>query len=255
MSKEVLLQDQYAELVESLDRESATYGFVREEYEEGLEKIIDSLEMDYTWIGSGTEGEDVFYMALASEFDVLEDVGKDSTYRVKASKEEFEVLQERLDQHFERGYDKAQLIGILRAEHPNVSQRDLRDAEHLPSEQPFVSRFGSLNNARWRAGLPSDEQLKQEELEHQLVRKTHELNEDRDLIVETPSARDINEDEEMHNEKAFQEAFGSIEESFESAGLSTVRKLEKEMEDWREIIYTPHSDTVAINEKDAGHRL
>lgn len=255
MSNKITLEDFYAERVASMDGMSATYGFVREEYDEGLSKIMDSLDMDYTWIGAASEGEDIFYSALTEHFDVLEDSGKDSTYRIKASKEDFRVLEQRLDQHFSRGYDRPELVGILRAEFPDVSQRRFRREDDLPSEQPFKSSFGSWNNALWSAGLETDEQLTEEELAHQLIRKTHELNKERDILIETASAREINESEDMHNERSFQDAFGSIEEAYEDAGLGEVRVIEEEMEDWRSIIYTPHSDLIEVNELDAGHRL
>lgn len=255
MAEDVHLQDHYAELVESLDKQTATYGFIQKEYAEGLNKIISSLEDDYTSIGAGTEAEDIFYKALATKFEMLEDIGKESTYNIKSCKKEFLTLKERLDTHFKQKYDRPRLIGILRKEYPDISQSKLRKNDDLPSEQPFVSRFGSLNNAIWNAGLPTNEELTKPELEHQLIKKTHRINQDRDMLIETPSARQINEDPDLHNAQAYQEAFGTLEEAFNSASLSTIRELENEMEEWREIIYTPHSDRVPINEKDIAQKI
>ncbi len=255
MSDKILLEDFYSERIASLDQMSATYGFIREEYDQGISEIVDSLEMDYTWIGASGDGVDIFYSALAEEFDMLEDIGKDSTYRIKASKEDFQVLEERLDQHFSRGYDRSELVGILRAEFPEVSQRRFREEDDLPTEQPYKSRFGGWNNALWSAGLPTEDQLTDQELEHQLIAKTHDLNDKRDLLVETASARDINSSEGMNNERSFQETFGSIEDAYESAGLGNIRLIEKEMEEWRSIIYTPYSDIIEVSTKDVGHKL
>lgn len=252
---DAVLNDDYAELVASLDEDSASYGFVAKEWENGIDKILNSLNSDYTWIGAGTESEDVFYKFLASEFNMLNDAGKDHTYEITSDTKNFEVLRARLNQHFSKNYDSSELVGILRAEYPDTSQRRFRSSDSLPSEQPFKDRFGNWSNAHWCAGLRNEEQVDRDLLIDQLVRETHFKNNDSDMLVETLSAREIDEKTGMHNKEAYQNAFGSIENAYREAGLETVRKLEKEMKDWRNIIYPPHSDLVPVKDEDVGHRI
>jgi|GEM_PF-1525602 len=248
------LKEYYSGIIARIDPESASYGFLKKEWESSLEKLEETVEQGYQNIGSGTQGEDIFYKILDSEFQVLEERRLENTYQIKAGLEEVKILGERIRQHFNRGYDKPELIGYLRAA-DKKSQRYFRQKEQLPSENPYISHFGGWNNALWHAGIETQEQLDKEELEDQLRRKTHELNRNRDLLIETPTAKQIEEDPSLHNKSEFQQRFGSIEEAFRSANLGYIRKLEKEHLKWHQIIYEPHSKIIELRDRHTGIRL
>jgi hypothetical protein len=252
---DVILRDFYSELVASIDESSAVYGFVSKEWESGLDGIIGSVEDGYDWIGAGSESEDVFYSFLGSEFDLLDEGSSEYIFEISSGKKDFEVLKDRFEQHFSDGYDGSELVGILRSEYPETSQRRFRNEDGLPSEQPFKDRFGSWSNAHWHAGLKGEEQVDEEVLLHKLIRKIHERNSGHSVLIETLSASEIDEADDIHNTQAYQQVFGSLENAYREAGLGNIRKLESEMLEWRNLIYSPHSNLVEIDEKDIGYKL
>lgn len=54
-------------------------------------------------------------------------------------------------------------------------------------------------------------------------------------MIETLSAREIQEKDNIHSEQRFRELFGSIEKAYEEAGLGTVRDIEEELGEWHRL--------------------
>jgi len=197
---------------------------------EALSDIYENVEGKYA-VPDGLH-EKMIYRHLEEDIGLLREV-EDGKFYVAWDEEDIELFHDRLEQHLSRGFDRPELVAYMRSEYSKLgespSQSHFREKDDLPSEVPYKSRYGNWNNALLMAGLePNETDTGKDVLKEELLMKTHEMNQDSDILLRTPSAREINEDEFMHSESQFQHHFGSIEEAFESAGLGVIRALEKD---------------------------
>lgn len=242
--EQIRLQEYLSEKIIESDDSDSFYSFETPLGVEALERIYEDSEEGYS--NPDNFQQRSIYNFLEDEFGLVEEI-EHNGYEVLWETDDIEVLHDRLEQHISEGYDRTELVALLRAEYQELgelpTQTHFREQEHLPSEMPYKSRFGDWNSALYMAGLdPEETRSEVDELVHELIQKTHEMNEDTEFLIETPSARQINEDSGMHSETQFRNRFGSIEAGFEEAGLAHIREIEKDHNLWREIVLTPYSD-------------
>lgn len=208
--------------------ESSFHSFRSDLGLEAVENIYETAEASHT--EPETFPEKMVYRHLEEEVGMVREV--DDSFYIAWDKEDVDVFYDRLEQHLSGTYDRPELVAHMRNEYNELgespTQTHFREKKGIPSPMPYKSRYGDWNSALFMSGLPTDEtDTALDVLEHELIIKTHEMNEESDKLIETPSARQINADDSMHSETQFQSRFGSIEEAFESAGLATIRALDK----------------------------
>lgn len=255
LKEETRLEEYFSQAIAEIDQGTARYGLLNKYGVDSIDKILDNPDTTY-FSGDSTE-ESRVYKLLNQKFNLLDTWGS-RQYKLDTDREVLETFKERLEQHLDRGYDRVELVALLRNEYSELgelpTQRHFREQDHLPSELPYKSRFGDWNSALYMAGLdPEETGAEKEELEHELIKKTHEMNEDTDFLLKTPSAREINEDESMHTEAQYRHHFGSIEEAFSEAGLGNIRAMERQHVKWNEIVFKPYSGQLMDDYSDLDH--
>ena len=228
--EDLRLQEYMSEQIVSAE-ESSFHNFRTDLGLEAVENIYDSANTSHTEPESFPEK--MIYRHLEEEIGMVREV--DESFYIAWDVGDIEIFRERLEQHLSGTYDRPELVAHMRNEYNELgespTQTHFRNKEGIPSPMPYKSRYGDWNSALFMSGLPTDEtDVDLDILEHELIIKTHEMNEDSDIVIETPSARQIDAQDSMHGEKQFRDRFGSIEEAFESAGLSVIRSLDEKDE-------------------------
>lgn len=247
------IKDHYSTKIAELDQTTATYGFLRKSYEEAIDNLRQDIDNNIGWINPEGTAEGVIYQ-LFEQWGIFEETDFQSKYKLDADTKEVEILEERLDQHFDNSYDKSELVGILKAHSEDgqpPSARELRRNDQTPTENPFKHKFGSLSNAYWHAGLEprQRDEADKEIVEEEYLKAVHQANQDRDILLEAPS---ISEEFDYH--KTYRNHFDSAEELRKETGTDLVKEIEKELRDWNEAINQnisidihDQSDTSIIN--------
>ena len=225
--EELRMEEYLSEMIASAEA-SELQNFRTDHGLEAVENIYSDSKEQYS--DPENFSQKMLYRHLEEETGIVRETESGDFY-IAWDEEDIELFYDRLEQHLSRGFDRPELVAYMRVEYEKLgespSQSHFRDNDDLPSEVPYKSRYGNWNNALFMAGLePNETDSGKDVLEEELIIKTHEMNEDSDILLRTPSAREINEDDSMHSESQFQHHFGSIEEAFESASLGTIRVLE-----------------------------
>ena len=142
--------------------------------------------------------------------DILIEMLLDKYYKINKDVEQFDSLQD-------------------------VTNRDIRQDDSMPSPIPYEEHFGSLKNAKWMAGLESEKENVDKDITHEkLLQKVFENEEHipkREELLETTSITNW----------ALKKA-GNYEQVIEECGLETYRNVQQKFEN------EEYSETDYINE-------
>ena len=194
-----------------------------------------AIRKDINWKSPESTEVGVVYSLFEKWGGVFEETEFQKRYKINIDQECLDILEERLDQHFSNGYDKPELVGILRAtaedENP-PGARDLRSSDQTPSEVPYKNNFGSLANAYWHAGLePTQNTYDEDILVEEFLRELHRSNEDRDIHIETPNIGDG----DMPDLRVYNNNFENPSELIEESHTGLIKEIEEELAHWNEI--------------------
>lgn len=230
---ELTAVDEFAKKVAEIDRRGKASEF---------DHILDRLEF-LKKIKIGDEVGSSFAQefstgleTLANDFHVLENEGG-SRYSKAAYNFTLSALEERIDVYQSRFHDRAEIVGILRAEADRLGEtptaRYLRD-EGITCQEVLRTHFGSetrsgelsenvLNNALWAAGLEFNQyEYGQEEIAHEA----------RGIIYEEDSEfsrSQLHEGEPKVTKGKIRRNFESTEHFLEYSGLDTYDTVRKKM--------------------------
>lgn len=242
MKEEIEKRQEFARELVELKNKPAAYAYVEEYGEEAIDKVQNIIESDLrSHVNSEGYGETVVYNFLEN-IDVLEKYN-DSQYRPNVGSSELAIFREQLEEETGDEYGKHELIAYLQAYGGDLEDgvddpttEIFRDIDDNPTEQPYKDKFGSFSWALHVAGFGSNDEVTKGMLEEDLRRAVFRKNEGNDELVETLSAREIDESELLRSEANYRQRFGSIENAYEEAGLSEVRDIESDLDDWHKLV-------------------
>ena len=245
MREELELRQEYARKLVDIEDASATYGFLREYGEECVEKVEEIAESDLRSEVRSDSYEETAVFKLMEKVGILDNISGDY-YSIEVDPDELDIFRDQLEEDLDDEYGKHELIAYLQVHGERLndaSEKDrkptvdyLRSLDIPPTEKPYKDNFGSMTYALRVAGFEPKEELDKKFLEEELRRAIFRKNRENDELIETLSAREIQEDESLHSACAYQNIFGSIENAYEDALLSEVRGIEEDMERWQEIV-------------------
>ena len=223
---------------EMREKEKVTEALVRAERDRGAEmgEAFDSYEDAFDRIYTALEEENpYFYMQHTDQEETLKFLTENELlqqwhngfYRAEASEEELEMFEERFEAYSERGYDDFELIVRYRLEAEDLgktpSARDARASDHMPSPNPYNSRYQKWSNAKWRAGFEGHERLGKDLLLEKLNNAIHKANSGRPIEeYELPSGTEIDELDDAPTERSLRDndEIGSYHNALEMLGFS-----------------------------------
>jgi hypothetical protein len=254
------------------DRESITRSIVELERDnhsglgEGFEQYKDVFDTIYSNL---SEGGNYLHVRDSETMDLLEDLGiatswNNNLYRID-SPEDLERVEERLEAYDSRGYDDFELIARYRSEAEELgktpSSRDARASDHMPTANPYMSKYEKWSNAKWRAGFEGHEKLGAELLLEKLKDEIHRINEDRPLDeYEIPTGPELDKIDSAPSERAFRnnDDIGSYDEALTMIGFHRLKEeYEEDEERWKrnpsKIIVSDISDFLENNPSKGTH--
>lgn len=145
--------------------------------------IEDLINDDGQWVTPDGRGEGQC-LSVIEQFGLVEQFGSSgSAYEITARPGLLHILHEQVEKYRETEpvrYTDEELIEAIQLEYDDVGKplsfRYVQDQDHLPDGNTYADRFGSWNNALWRAGIPpANETYEADEVADIVRRKYHEL--------------------------------------------------------------------------------
>lgn len=246
MREEIERRQEFARDLVKVSDSSATYGFLEKYGEEGIDKveeIINSKQRSHV----KSEGYEETVV-----FNFLDNIGlldkfNDKHYRPDTDIQNLELFREQLKEDTDPEYGRQELLAYLQVYGEGLSNvageeraptteyfREIEESgfEKPPTEQPYKDKFGSFSWALHVAGFESRDEITEEMLEQDLRKAVFRKNEDNDELIETLSAREIEDSDMLRSATNYRQRFGSIEKAYKEAHLSEVRSIESDLNDW-----------------------
>ena len=208
---------------------------------EGFENYADTFDTIYS---NFSEGGYYFHVKASETMNLLEELDivsswNNNLYRVD-NPENLEKVEERLEAYDSRGYDDFELIERYRSEAEKLgktpSSRDARASDHMPTANPYMSRYEKWSNAKWRAGFEGHEKLGTDLLLEKLKDEIHRVNEDRPIEeYEIPTGPELDDSDSGPSERAFRnnDDIGSYDEALKMIGFQRLREEYNEEMRWQ----------------------
>lgn len=217
-----LLRENFQELARERDQ-------AREYIKSNVDLIPEILESDKTFFKSEGRFQSAFYNVL-DDFGLMDHWGGlKNRYTKEAPDEYFKVLEHEIRNKIEdeekKTYRTGELLHLLQStsedleEPPTESFFD--DDGDLPSANTYKTRFGSWNNALWRAGLETREHsYTEDELTAYVLEKYHEKG-------ERPNRAEIDNDPEAPSVSAFEneDENYTLDDFMDDTGIPDVERM------------------------------
>ena len=200
----------------------------REAIKSNIDVVPDIVESDGTYFSGDTRQESLLYNVLG-DFSLMDYWGgNNDLYTVDAPEPYFEVFEREfrgmIDESKQERYSTGELLFLLDSAEDELGKsptEDFFDDDDLPSANTYKNRFGSWNNALWRAGLETREH---EYTEEELLSYIFDRYLENERIL---SRAEVNRDPDAPSITAFEtpEEDYSFDDFLEDAGIPDVERM------------------------------
>lgn len=201
----------------------------REAIKSNIDAVSEIVESEETYLSGDTRQESLLYNVLG-DFGLMDYWGgNNDLYTVDAPEAYFEVFEQEfrgmMDESKQERYSTGELLFLLDSAEDELGcspTEDFFDSDdNLPSANTYKNRFGSWNNALWRAGLDTREH---EYVEEELLSYVFDRYLENERI---PVRAEVEEDPDAPGINAFESAEEDyhFDDFLKDAGIPDVERV------------------------------